>query len=415
MAVGEFAFPAMPEVAGVRLASVSAGIKNGSNQEDLALIELCEGARVAGVFTRNAFCAAPVIVARDHLATRSANPLADSERRYLIINAGNANACTGKSGITDAVSTCAAVGDLATVNRQHVLPFSTGVIGEPLPVERIVNALADLYKGLSAQRWRDAAKAIMTTDTRPKGACVTFEHEGETITVNGIAKGAGMIKPDMATMLAYVFTNAKIAPSVVELLLRQAVEKSFNRITVDGDTSTNDACILAATGRTALAEITEASGDLYAKLFNAVVDVHIQLAQNIVCDGEGATKFVTVEVHGGASDQECLDVAYSVAESPLVKTALFACDPNWGRIVMAIGKAGIVDLDVDNISVWLNSVLIVENGGRAASYTEDQGQSVMRQSAISIRIELGRGSHSERVWTTDLSHEYVSINAEYRS
>ncbi|TQV79433.1 bifunctional glutamate N-acetyltransferase/amino-acid acetyltransferase ArgJ [Exilibacterium tricleocarpae] len=410
MAVGHFPFPKMPAVGGVRLAAACAGIKS-TDRNDLVLLELAEGSSVAGVFTRNAYCAAPVVIAKEHLRST----FASGSKHYWLINAGNANACTGERGMDDARSTCAEVARLAGVSPTQVLPFSTGVIGESLPVDKMLAVLPQAFGDLADGSWEAAARAIMTTDTRPKAATVQFEHEGVTVTVNGMAKGSGMIKPDMATMLAYVMTDAKVAQPLLDKLLRSAVERSFNRITVDGDTSTNDACMLAATGRAPLPEIIEPSGVLYAKLYNAVVAVHIQLAQAVITDGEGATKFVTVAVEGGANRRECLAVAYTVAESPLVKTALFASDPNWGRTVMAIGRAGIEELDVNRVKVYLGDVLIVERGGRADSYTEEQGQQVMARDAITIRIDLGRGSSAERVWTTDLSHDYVTINAEYRT
>jgi glutamate N-acetyltransferase/amino-acid N-acetyltransferase len=394
----------------VRLGTTSAGIKAGSNvgdRNDLVVIEACSGSNVAGVFTQNAFCAAPVTLCREHLAKTSA--------RYLVINSGNANACTGEQGMRDARASCELVAQLVGARPEQVLPFSTGVIGEPMPMPRMTAALPQAVKSFSENGWEVAAKGIMTTDTRPKGASMQFEHDGETVTVTGIAKGSGMIKPNMATMLAYIATDAKVAQPLLEQLVKKAANQSFNRITVDGDTSTNDSCMLIATGKTNLPEIADASGELFAKLYNAVVAVHIQLAQSIVGDGEGATKFVTVQVEGGADRGECTRVAYSVAQSPLVKTALFASDPNWGRIVAAIGYAGLDDLNAEKVRVHLNDVLIVENGGRAASYTEEAGQAVMDQEEISIRIDLGRGKSKDRVWTTDLSHEYVTINAEYRT
>lgn len=410
MAVGHFPFPSMNPVAGIRLATASAGIKAGTkvgDRQDLVLIEICEGANVAGVFTKNAFCAAPVTLCKQHLA--------EAAPRFLLINSGNANACTGDEGLSDARTTSAKLADLVGIKQQQVLPFSTGVIGLRLPVARLLAALPEAVKKLSADGWEAAAKGIMTTDTRAKGATVQFEHAGKKVTVTGIAKGSGMIKPDMATMLAYVATDAKVAQPLLQQLLKKAADQSFNRITVDGDTSTNDSSILIATGQVDLPELSEASGELYAKLYNAVVAVHIQLAQSIVGDGEGATKFITINVNGGAERRECTRVAYAVAHSPLVKTALFASDPNWGRIVAAIGYAGVEGLDANKVTVRLNDVLIVENGGCAASYTEEAGQGVMNKEEITIHIDLGRGNSKDRVWTTDLSHDYISINASYRS
>lgn len=406
MAVGHFPFPKMHPVPGVKLATVSAGIKT-PGRKDLVLMELAPGSRVAGVFTQNAFCAAPVTLSKRHLAA--------GEVRFLITNSGNANACTGESGLNDALATCARIAELTGVETGQVLPFSTGVIGEPMPMAKILAVLPDACQKLSASGWDEAAQGIMTTDTRPKGASVQFEHDGETVTVTGIAKGSGMIKPNMATMLGYIATDVSVAQPLLEQLVKAAADQSFNRITVDGDTSTNDSCMLVATGQASLPEIKEAGSELYAKLYKAVVAVHIQLAQSIVSDGEGATKFVTVQVNGGASCEECVQVAYAVAQSPLVKTALFASDPNWGRIVAAIGYAGVDGLDADKVTVHLDDVLIVENGGRAASYTEVQGQKVMEREELTILIDLGRGNCSDRVWTTDLSNDYVKINAEYRT
>jgi glutamate N-acetyltransferase/amino-acid N-acetyltransferase len=406
MAVGEYPFPHMHPVKGLKLTAVSAGIKK-VGRRDVVLFELAEGSSAAGVFTKNAFCAAPVTVCREHLA---AAPI-----RFLVINSGNANACTGEQGIQDAKAACAAIANLAGVKTEQVLPFSTGVIGEPLPLQKIITVLPEALEKANENGWEDAGAGIMTTDTRPKGFSQQFEYQGETITVNGISKGAGMIKPNMATMLGYIATDAKVSQPILQALAREAADKSFNRITIDGDTSTNDSCILIATGQVNLPEITEQSGELYQKLREVILAAHIHLAKAIVSDGEGATKFVTVAVSGGANRDECLDVAYAVAHSPLIKTALFASDPNWGRIVAAIGYAGVPDLDATKVRVHLNDTLIVENGGRAKSYTEEQGQAVMNQAEIAINIHLGRGEFAETVWTTDLSYEYVRINADYRS
>jgi glutamate N-acetyltransferase/amino-acid N-acetyltransferase len=406
MAVGEYPFPSMHPVAGVKLTAVCAGIKR-QNRRDVVLFELAEGSAVAGVFTKNAFCAAPVTLCKAHLA---AAPI-----RYLVINSGNANACTGEQGLRDAKATCEAIAQQTGVKPEQVLPFSTGVIGEPLPVAKIIAAIPEALANATEQGWTDAGAGIMTTDTRPKGFSQQIEYQGKTITVNGIAKGAGMIKPNMATMLGYIATDAKIEQPLLQQLAREAADKSFNRITIDGDTSTNDSCILIATGQVDLPEVNKPEGELYEKLKDIIFAAYIHLAKSIVSDGEGATKFVTVAVSGGANRDECLDVAYAVAHSPLIKTALFASDPNWGRIVAAIGYAGVPELDATKVRVHLNDVLIVENGGRAASYTEEQGQTVMKGEDIAIRIDLGRGSVAETVWTTDLSYEYVRINADYRS
>ncbi|MBB3104189.1 bifunctional glutamate N-acetyltransferase/amino-acid acetyltransferase ArgJ [Azomonas macrocytogenes] len=405
MAVGLGPLPRLYPVPGFELGIASAGIKR-PGRKDVVVMRCAEGSRVAGVFTLNAFCAAPVILARQRVA---------GAVRYLLTNTGNANAGTGEPGLASARKTCARLAELANVEEGAVLPFSTGVIGEPLPVEKIEAALPAALADLNADNWAAAASGIMTTDTLPKGASRQFQHAGVTVTVTGISKGAGMIKPNMATMLGYIATDAKVSALVLQDLLREAANRSFNRITIDGDTSTNDCCMLVATGQAALPEIDQAGGELFAALQQAVLEVSMELAQAIVRDGEGATKFVTVRVNGGATYQECLDVGYAVAHSPLIKTALFASDPNWGRILAAVGRAGVPQLDVGKIDVFLGAVCIVSQGGRAASYTEEQGAAVMAQAEIDIRIELGRGNCSEIIWTTDLSHEYVKINAEYRT
>ncbi len=405
MAVGEDCFPIMHPVPGFRLGTASAGIKK-PGREDLVLMAIAPGGRAAGVFTQNAFCAAPGQLAKAHLA--------GTATRYLVTNTGNANAGTGKSGRINAARVCEKVAELGDVEPTAVLPFSTGVIGEPLPVEKILAALPYAIDALSEDGWTSAAKSILTTDTRPKGASVQLTLAGQSITITGIAKGAGMIKPNMATMLAYVATDAQISATRLQTLVSTAAECSFNRITVDGDTSTNDAAMLVATGASNL-DIDRLSAEEQTRFELAVIEVFISLAQQVIRDGEGATKFVTVRVTGGGDSAECLAVAYTVAESPLVKTALFASDPNWGRILAAIGRAGIADLNVDAIQVYLDDVLIAEDGGRAASYTEQLGQSVMSQEEITIEIRLNRGEARETVWTTDFSHEYVTINAEYRT
>ncbi|HZX17114.1 MAG TPA: bifunctional glutamate N-acetyltransferase/amino-acid acetyltransferase ArgJ [Pseudomonas sp.] len=405
MAVGLGPLSTLHPVPGFELGIASAGIKR-PGRKDVVVMRCAEGSNVAGVFTLNAFCAAPVILAKKRVL---------GSVRYLLTNTGNANAGTGEPGLQNAMRTCAALAQLTAVDEGAVLPFSTGVIGEPLPVEKIEGALQAALDDLSENHWAEAATGIMTTDTLPKGASRQFVHDGVTVTVTGISKGAGMIRPNMATMLGYIATDAKVARSVLQDLVRDAANKSFNRITIDGDTSTNDCCMLIATGQAALPEITQASGDLFAKLKEAVFSVCMEVAQAIVRDGEGATKFVTVQVNGGATHQECLDVGYAVAHSPLIKTALFASDPNWGRILAAVGYAGVAQLDVSLIDVFLGDVCIASRGCRAASYTEEQGAAVMAKEEITIRIELGRGGCSETIWTTDLSHEYVKINAEYRT
>ena len=405
MAVGLGPLPTLHPVAGFELGIASAGIKR-PGRKDVVVMRCAEGSRIAGITTTNAFCAAPVIVTRERL---------QGAVRYLLTNTGNANAGTGADGLSNARRSTQSLAELTGVAAEQILPFSTGVIGEPLPVEKIQGALQAALDDLAEDHWAEAATGIMTTDTLPKGASRQFSHAGVTVTVTGISKGAGMIRPNMATMLGYIATDAKVARTVLQDLVADAANKSFNRITIDGDTSTNDCCMLIATGQAALPEITDKTGELYAKLKQAVFEVFMQVAQAIVRDGEGATKFVTVQVNGGGTHQECLDVGYAVAHSPLIKTALFASDPNWGRILAAVGYAGVANLDVSKIDVFLGEVCIASQGGRAASYTEEQGAAVMAREEITIRIELGRGSCSETIWTTDLSHEYVRINAEYRS
>jgi glutamate N-acetyltransferase/amino-acid N-acetyltransferase len=406
MAVGSGQLPTLHAVAGFKLGIASAGIKK-PGRLDLVLMQLAPGSAVAAVFTKNAFCAAPVQLSKRHLAAQS--PL------YLVTNTGNANAGTGEPGLANAQLTCETLAQLANVSSQSILPFSTGVIGEPLPVEKIANALPAAVSDLQEDNWLKAAQGIMTTDTRPKAASVQFELGGKLVTITGISKGAGMIKPNMATMLGYVATDAAVKPDVLQRIIDRAVNRSFNRITIDGDTSTNDSCVLVATGRADNAVIDSEHHPLYAVFYAAVEQIFIALAQAIIRDGEGATKFVTIDVQGGATEGECLLVAYAVAESPLVKTALFASDPNWGRILAAIGRAGVEDLDVSLINVRINNVLIAAHGGRSPTYTEPQGAAAMAPEEITIAIELGRGAASTTVWTTDFSHDYVTINAEYRT
>jgi len=406
MAVGSGDLGTLHSVDGVRIGVASAGIKK-VGRIDTVVFELAEGSSVAGVFTLNAFCAAPVTVAKKHLA-------ADSPR-YLLINTGNANAGTGAIGMADAHASCAALAEQVGVAPEQILPFSTGVIGEKLPLDKLVAAMPAAVTALSADAWERAANGIMTTDTRPKASSRQIEIDGRTITVTGISKGAGMIKPNMATMLGYVATDAAIAPDVLQAMLDVAADASFNRITIDGDTSTNDSCVLVATGKAGGEVLSVSEGQTFEKLQTVFNEVFLELAHAIVRDGEGATKFVAVEVAGAKDVSESLKVAYAVAESPLVKTALFASDPNWGRILAAIGRAGVEALDVSILTVHLDDVLITEHGGRAASYTEAAGAAVMKQSEITIRINLNRGQHTETVWTTDFSYDYVKINAEYRS
>jgi len=406
MAVGADTFPDMTAIAGVRIGVTCAGIKK-PGRKDLVLFELSEQCRVASVFTRNAFCAAPVSVAKQHLA--------ETAPHYLLINTGNANAGTGDQGMSDALACCQGVAESTGTILPQTLPFSTGVIGEQLPVHTIIDAIPAAYDALTESGWADAAEGIMTTDTRPKGATVKIEYQGATINITGISKGSGMICPNMATMLAFVATDADVSQLLLQEIIAEATEKSFNRITVDGDTSTNDACVLIASGASAASTIDKQNAELYQSFVAAVTEVFQTLAHAIVRDGEGATKFVTVTVDSAQTEAEALLVAYAIAHSPLTKTALFASDPNWGRILAVVGRAGVVELDVSQINIYLDDVCIVESGGAAASYSEEQGQAVMNQEEILIRVELNRGAVSETVWTTDLSHEYVTINADYRS
>ncbi len=393
-------------VAGIRLGTAAAGIKY-SGRDDLLLIELAPGSVTAGVFTRNAFCAAPVEVAKKHLRQQMPG--------FFLVNSGNANAGAGDAGVDAANRCCQAVARMADCSATQVLPFSTGVIGEPLPVEKITAALAAAQEGLSADGWSAAARAIMTTDTVPKLSSRQLQLDGSTVTVTGIAKGSGMICPDMATMLAYVATDAAMEPGLLQHCLEQAVASSFNAITVDGDTSTNDACMLVATGKSGVAPIVDAESEGFSLISGAIEAVCQDLARAIIQDGEGATKLVAVEVTAAASLAEAREVAYTIAHSPLVKTALFAADPNWGRILAAVGRAGVVELDISRVELWLDDVCIVRGGGRAPDYSESAGAEVMQRDEFTIRVVLGRGTVDTRVVTCDLSYDYVKINAEYRS
>jgi len=394
-------------VKGITLGIAEAGIKK-ANRKDLLVMRLGDQARVAGVFTQNRFCAAPVALCKEHLA-------AGKSIRALVVNTGNANAGTGEEGLNRARRTCAEVAKLLGYAEEQVLPFSTGVILEPLPVEKIVAGLPAAVADLKESNWFNAAQAIMTTDIVSKAVSRQIRLDDATVTLTGIAKGSGMIHPNMATMLGYVATDAALSQPLLEALVRHAADRSFNCITVDGDTSTNDSFMLIATGEAGVAEITDAASAHYAALRDAVTEVSQVLAQAIVRDGEGATKFMTIAVEGGASAAECRQVAYAIAHSPLVKTAFFASDPNLGRILAAIGYAGITDLDVDRLKLYLGDVLVAENGGRAASYQEQDGQRVMKEPEITVRVLLGRGSAAATVWTCDFSYDYVRINAEYRS
>jgi glutamate N-acetyltransferase/amino-acid N-acetyltransferase len=394
-------------VQGVELGIAEAGIKK-ANRKDLLVMRLNPAARVAGVFTQNRFCAAPVTLCKQHLA-------AGKGIRALVVNTGNANAGTGEDGMGRARRTCAEVAKLLGCGDDQVLPFSTGVILEPLPVDKLIAGLPAAVANLKEANWADAAQAIMTTDIVAKAASKQVRLGGATVTVTGIAKGSGMIHPNMATMLGYVATDAAVSQPLLEQLVRHAADRSFNCITVDGDTSTNDSFILIATGAAGNAEISDAASADFAALRDAVTGVAQVLAQAIVRDGEGATKFMTVAVEGGSSEAECRQVAYAIARSPLVKTAFFASDPNLGRILAAVGYAGIADLDVDKIKLYLGDVLVAEKGGRAASYQEQDGQRVMQEPEITVRVQLGRGSAAATVWTCDFSYDYVKINAEYRT
>ncbi len=390
-------------VNGIRLAAVNAGIRY-KNRNDVLLMELAEGTQVAAVFTRNAFCAAPVTVAREHLAA--------AEPRYLLINAGNANAGTGAAGLQAARKCCAIVAELTGVAANQVLPFSTGVIGQSLPVQHFAKALPQAVAQLDASAWADAAKTIMTTDTVPKAISRQLDLSGGCVTITGIAKGSGMIHPDMATMLAYVATDLCLPQRALQSLLSEVCDASFNSITVDGDTSTNDALILAATGVSGVQLETAADKLAFQQ---ALQEVCLYLAQAIVRDGEGASKFISVMVEGALHRAEARKVAQTVALSPLVKTAMFASDPNWGRILAAVGRSPIDQLDVSKVSIFLGNTLLIEQGQPAATYTEEQGQLEMKQDEIVVRILLNRGEASTTVWTCDFSYDYVKINAEYRS
>lgn len=395
-------------VAGIRLGTACAGIKKGNltlDLSDLVLIELAEGTQTAAVFTQNAFCAAPVSISKKHLS--------ESQPKYLIVNTGNANAGTGEQGVTDALACCKFVAETTSSQVSEVLPFSTGVIGEYLPVDKFLPAIKLAFENLAEDNWENAAHGILTTDTVVKAFTKTFSLQGKSITISGIAKGSGMIRPDMATMLAYIATDAKIEKNLLQNCLLDAVNHSFNRITVDGDTSTNDSAILMATGQSNL-ELVKDSNELvvFQQMLTQLCE---ELAKEMVRDGEGATKLITVSVTGCVNEEEAKDVAYTVAHSPLVKTAFFASDPNWGRILAAVGRAGVIDFDLNKVQVALDDVYIVRDGGKAKDYTEERGQVIMDKSDITIHINLGRGNHQVKVWTCDFSYDYVRINAEYRT
>jgi len=397
----------LPPVKGVHLGVAEANIRK-PNRKDLLVMQLALGSRVAGVFTQNRFCAAPVVLCKEHLSS-------GDDIRALLVNTGNANAGTGEDGLMRARRSCEALAGLLNCADSQVLPFSTGVIMEPLPIDRVVAGLPACVADLKEDNWLNAAQAIMTTDIVAKGASVRVEIGGSTVTVTGIAKGSGMIHPNMATMLGYIATDAPVAQRALEAMIHHAVNHSFNCITVDGDTSTNDSLILIATGQAGGAEIANMHGAEYQALQQAVTAVAMQLAQAIVRDGEGATKFMTIQVQGGRDQAECRKIGYAIAHSPLIKTAFFASDPNLGRILAAIGYAGVGDLDVNLIKLYLGDVLVAENGGRAASYQEADGQRVMKEAEITVRVVLGRGRAEATVWTCDFSYDYVKINADYRT
>ena len=393
-------------IKGISLGTAKAHIKK-PNRKDLLLVTIAEGSRVSGVFTQNAFCAAPVLLCKEHLKN-------ESDIRALIINTGCANAGTGEKGILKAKETCQAVSELLSINSRQVLPFSTGVILESLPIDKIKNGLPDTVKNLDPAHWFDAAEAIMTTDIAPKGASRRIKIQDREIFISGVSKGSGMIHPNMATMLSFIATDASINQILLDKLLKEVTQQSFNCITVDGDTSTNDSFILIATGYAGNREIIEEDND-YEILKAAILEVAIELAQAIVRDGEGATKFITIQVESGLDNAECRKVGFAIAHSPLIKTAFFASDPNLGRILAAIGYAGIESLDISKIELYLGDFLVAEKGGRATSYTEHQGQEVMKHSEISMRILLNRGHAKATIWTCDFSYDYVKINADYRS
>jgi len=405
MAVGLTKPEQLLPVEGVELSAIAAGIKKAASKKDLVLFAFSEGTHVAAVFTRNQFCAAPVTLCKQHMA--QVTP------RYLVINSGNANAGTGDRGLDDARQVCRWIAESTESQMNQVLPFSTGVIGEFLPLDRFQQNIPALVQALNPDDWLDVARSIMTTDTIEKGVSKQFEIEGKTVTMTGIAKGSGMIRPDMATMLCFIATDAAVSADTLHQALQSAVDVSFNAITVDGDTSTNDACVLAATGKAGNQEISLDS-ESYAGFLAELTGVCQELAQSIIRDGEGATRFITVQVCNAKNTEQARQVAYTIAHSPLVKTACFAGDPNWGRILAAVGRAG-VPLDMQALKIYLDNVCIVENGGRSPTYAEQDGVAVMKNSEFTIRVELQQGEAEATIWTSDLSYDYVKINAEYRS
>ena len=406
MAVGLDKFAQLLPVAGIQLGIAQAGIKRADN-DDLVLISYDQSSCVSAVFTRNVFCAAPVVVAREHCKL--------GRTRAILINTGNANAGTGERGLVDCRSSCVAVAEQLGVEPEQILPFSTGVIGEHLPIEKILSAAPELVASLGSAEWEQVARGIMTTDTVPKGACCQFEVSGKKATISGIAKGAGMIRPDMATMLSFVTTDLPISQSLLDQALSQAIGVTFNSVTVDGDTSTNDACVLVATHQLDVAEVDDQHSIEYQQFCTALNQVCLELAQALVRDGEGATKFIEIAVSGAMTVADAREVAFTIAHSPLVKTAFFASDPNWGRLLAAIGRAKVDGLVIESIGLDLNDVQVIECGTVAASYTEAAGAEVMAKEEICIAIDLGQGNQQATVWTCDFSYDYVRINAEYRT
>ena len=406
MSVGLKHPQSLVKIKGIRLSASSAKIYR-KKRDDIALIEITDGSVTSAAFTQNRFCAAPVQISKNHLSK--------SKPRYCLINAGNANAGTGEDGLSNSKAICRELAKITNCNENEILPFSTGVIGEDLPVEKINKVLPQLVKNLSEDCWVNVAKSIMTTDTIPKAVSSQISIANSTVSITGIAKGSGMIKPDMATMLSFVATDANVTKDALDKIRDHALFKSFNRITVDGDTSTNDSFLLISTCAIDAPIIDKKDSKEFKILENEIIKVCRELAQAIVRDGEGATKFISIQVDEGIDSSECLSVAYKVAESLLVKTAFTASDPNWGRIIAAIGNSNIRDLDIHKIDVYIDDICIVNNGERSKTYTEDKGKKVMRQNEIILRINLRRGTFSEEIWTTDLSYEYIKINAEYRS
>jgi glutamate N-acetyltransferase/amino-acid N-acetyltransferase len=406
MAVGLKENTDLLPIKGLKLAACSAGIYK-KQRPDLALIACEQGTTVAAVFTRNIFCAAPVTVAKKHLDNDSPS--------FLLINAGNANAGLGKAGYDAAIETCNYLANLCGCKKEAILPFSTGVIGEPLPVDKICNAIPGLLEQLSEDNWLDVNRAILTTDTVTKTISRQVTIGNQQISFTGIAKGSGMIRPDMATMLAFIGTDASVNTDILNEILMHAVNRSFNRISVDGDTSTNDACILMATGKSGIPVIDSLNSDTAVEFREAITDICVYLAQAIVRDGEGATKFVTLDIRNGFDTEECLKVAAAIAHSPLVKTALFASDPNWGRILAAIGRAGLENPDISKIAIYIDNVCIIEHGELSPDYTESEGKAIFQKEEITITVDLNCGTESQQFWTCDFSYDYIRINAEYRT